>query len=312
MSQTFSDNILLIGGKKGLPDLYIVFYIGLKGEKSNIYRFVELSTVNTPEIIIEDEPTILISFHGKEADVTKHLFPIMREITNKDFKDLIKDNLDELQFDYDNLANKVSIIINNLESNSKYIVKVTNRFGRLDYVVTKEGWNLFGNTMEEIGMTVSLLDNIISLAYIRAAEEKKEELKITLSDFTEKTIKGFKLKKEKGKINLENLNPNSFLISKDFKKFKKEIGEETKVIFPLTKYGIATYEESKKLCLQEYLTYDTIFGQKENYLDALHYSKHPEDIQVKTLEIIKRDDSGEILGSLHYRIWKALTTKKKE
>lgn len=305
----FKDQILIMPTTNP-KEYYYLFVNGLRGQKFNRYKFVSILYDKKP-------PTIRIYLfgHNNEGEA-KELFELIKEITSKDLKKLMQD-IPGFRYDYKYIANNIQKIIKQIEEKKKVKVEFSETYNSIKYLFLSD--TNFGNTFEKIGMTMEILNSIITLAYVKAAERGNEKLMLNRKDIRGENAIVFKIQcgtqviEEKPAARLYRLNYDT--TSKYVRSLKELYDEDDKILYSMNQYSLMGYKNALKLVKDYYIILDNIFGIKEDYLDASHYVNYPEDIQSKKINIqqnIKVKENEKVITltiKMYMRIWAALTVE---
>ena len=308
LKEHFKNQIMIIPTTNP-KEHYYIFVEGLRGQKFNRHKFVSFLDDKQP-------PTIRVSLYGHKEGEVKELFKLMKEITTKDLKNLMK-NIPGFRYDYEYIASNIQKIIKQMEEKKKVYVKFSETYNKIDYLFAST--SNFGNTYEKIGMTIEILNSIIALAYVKAAESENEKLMLTQKDISAWNTILFKLQcgvdatTERAPARLYRINQDT--TSRHVRSLNELYYEDDKILYSMNQYSLIGYKNALKLVKDYYIILDNIFGIKEDYLDASHYVNYPEDIQSKKINIqqnIKMKENEKAITltiKMYMRIWAALTVE---
>jgi len=244
LKEVFKDQIIIIYNQKNPKEYYYLFVEGLRAQKVNTHKFVSFLYSSKKPLI-----RVYLFGHNNKGEV-KELFKIMEEITTKDLKNKIKD-IPGFNFEYEKIEENILNIIKTMEKEiieEKGLVKVD--FSKL-YNLKRYSFSpdsIFGKTNEEKGITIEMLNAIINLAYVKAAETENEKLKLTINDLGTENIIVFKIQctaqaiEEKPAARFYRLPQDN--ARKNVREWKKAFTEEEKVIYPMNQYSLMGYEKA--------------------------------------------------------------------
>ncbi|UJG42705.1 MAG: hypothetical protein K9W46_09965 [Candidatus Heimdallarchaeum endolithica] len=309
LKSIFGERVYIPEVTEDTRSLYMVFLIRLKENKVNNYRFVEIIQTKKLSKRTKDDYTICISFHGGEKG-TRKVLKIMNEIIDKEMKKVAEINQELYNKHYKEMLEKIKGIIGEIQTGDTInLQKDITKYGRIDYLVTAEGLKgLFGETKNEMGISIEMLNSLIALAYMKAEEENVEEVKISMEELTN-SVNVFCLYKKYDKLNLKLVEDEGGTFHRVAISYKKNNDVKKGLIYPITKYGLMNYEEALKTMYKEYLIWEDVYGTIENYYDIKnYYNENPQDIRYK----IQKYENVKLGMTFYYRIWEAITTEMKK